>query len=103
MFLNTKSRLHTLAGILVDGGDWANSFQLIEHANMLRKVKIWCKNTPDQSGFCSVQPRLAHALERHPVEMGLESLSIDFNDIPNAFLGSLEPASTISSIKVRRG
>lgn len=103
MFLKWESRLHTLAGILVDGGDWKNKFELvIEHAKMLRKVMIWCKNTTDLSS--EVHPRLARALQRRPVEMGLESLSIDFNDVPNVFLDSLKkPTGTISSIKVRRG
>ncbi|XP_037444832.1 disease resistance protein RGA4-like [Triticum dicoccoides] len=165
-FLSTQSKLHTLSGVLLNGARSHEVLLVIQHAKMLKKVKLWCKDTNAPANVATygnkknsnspgsqVQPkraapsgenvpvllqllkrkklssgvacghpsagssdpgnstpdqglasRLANAIGKRPVEDGLDSLSIDFNDfVPSGFLLFLkEPASTISSIKASR-
>ncbi|KAF7076481.1 hypothetical protein CFC21_081119 [Triticum aestivum] len=126
-FLSRESKLHTLSGALMNGARSHDVLLVIEHARMLKNVKLWCKNTqdgqaPNQLGKRKKFPcgagqsssvgapdsadpdsvgRILRLLQKRSI--GLESLSIDSNGVSNGFLSFLQPASTITSLKLRRG
>lgn len=127
-FLKEKSKLHTVAGIVIH--DTQGFKVVIEHASELKKVKIYDKkhtapasSTPAskmKSLFRAIRPNRKDKQSSHPKVVAdrrlvgalvsslqkrfldLDSISIDSSGISKAFLASDHKAhSVISSIKLR--
>ncbi|CAN6226765.1 unnamed protein product [Urochloa humidicola] len=88
-----KSKLETLAGFVVDGGQIQGFLQLIVHMKYLRKVKIWCESTEDVTDFSDLNNDLVKAIRQYtrtPMGAGCDrSMTIDFQGLPPGSLHAL--------------
>ncbi|CAL4991011.1 unnamed protein product [Urochloa decumbens] len=88
-----NSKLETLAGFVVDGGQIQGFLQLIVHMKYLRKVKIWCESTEDVTDFNDLNNDLVKAIRQYtrtPMGAGCDrSMSIDFQGLPGGSLRAL--------------
>ncbi|KAF6987079.1 hypothetical protein CFC21_004757 [Triticum aestivum] len=119
-FSEKRSQLHTLGGISVHKTPCLEIVvDVVQHATMLKKVKVWYKEAPSSPGPSTSIPEpipgdrnlvrtgLESTLKKRSLNsdpcMDLDSVSVDFNGVPNTFLDFLKTSGTISSIKLRQG
>lgn len=99
-FLRNKSVLETLAGIFVGNGKGLP--ELLRHMHRLRKVKIWCDSTTQESTDLTdlkkgIKEFTSNQIRVPEVDY---SLSIDFNGSSQLFKYCLEDAGRITSLKL---
>lgn len=107
-FSEKDSQLHTFGAISVDKTkDFDIILLVVQHARELKKVKLWYKNTvvqPVEVIMLPLAETLESTIKKRPIKcMHLKSVSIDFNGVPNSFLGFLRTFGNIGSIKLRKG
>jgi Leucine-rich repeat (LRR) protein len=96
-FFSEKSQLQTLAGFAIDQSPGFE--HIMDRMTKLRKVKIWCDAAP---GSSSANNTLVSSLEKRcHRNMHLNSLTIDFGDLPLHFLYSPSTPCVCNSIKLR--
>uniref|UniRef100_A0A0E0BM89 NB-ARC domain-containing protein n=1 Tax=Oryza glumipatula TaxID=40148 RepID=A0A0E0BM89_9ORYZ len=87
-FSSNKSNLQTLAGFITDEGKGFP--QIVGHMKKLRKVKIWCKHVAGSSNYIADLSQAIQKFTRAPIDSDTDrSLSIDFEECSENFLGSL--------------
>lgn len=89
-----NSKMETLAGFIVNGGQLQGFLHLTLHMKNLRKVKIWCESTEDIDDLRDLNNDLVKVIRQYtraPLGPGyVRSMSIDFQGLPHGSLHALQ-------------
>ncbi|EMS62257.1 Disease resistance protein RPM1 [Triticum urartu] len=96
--LSKRSTLETLSGFVT--GESEGFAQLMSYMKRLRKVKIWCKSTANRRNLNNLEEAVKVFI-RDGNEWPYRSLSIDFEECSDPFLGSLKAPGSLASLKLR--
>uniref|UniRef100_A0A0E0MWZ8 NB-ARC domain-containing protein n=1 Tax=Oryza rufipogon TaxID=4529 RepID=A0A0E0MWZ8_ORYRU len=89
--------LETLAGFCID--DDCGFEKILEHMKFLKKVKIWCSDSPPSDG--STELLVSCLNKRIEGRRALESMSIDFGNNSIDFINNVNDLGMLSSVKLR--
>jgi disease resistance protein RPM1 len=97
-YLSKTSTLETLSGFVI--GESEGFPQRMSHMKRLRKVKIWCKSTASRKNLNHLEEAIKLFI-RDGNEWPHRSLSIDFQESSDPFLGTLHAPGSLGSLKLR--